>query len=87
MKPERVRFYAGLDGYMLLRYIKLCKRVCLVSGLGGICVLVPMYIHGDKLSDHWTAEYIVQNPSAISLVSKGKGLCCYRRGPAATLCA
>jgi hypothetical protein len=48
MPRERLLSIAGLDAYMLLRYIKLCQRVCLFSGVLGTIILIPMYIYGDK---------------------------------------
>lgn len=44
---EKVLSYVGLDAFMLLRYIRFCRRVCLFSGILNVIILVPLYLHGD----------------------------------------
>jgi hypothetical protein len=60
-----------LARYMLLRYVKLCKRVCLWSGLLGLLILLPVYLHGGKQKVTWTLEFALKNPVVVSLVSGG----------------
>eukprot|EP00952_Eustigmatos_sp_NYUAD-ZCMA_P009753 40258-Eustigmatos_ZCMA.PRE.1 len=69
MKADRVHSLVGLDGYMLLRYIKLCKRVCLFSGVLGTIILIPLYIYGDETQreEHWDAAFVLQHPSVLSI--------------------
>ncbi|CAM9963453.1 unnamed protein product, partial [Discosporangium mesarthrocarpum] len=38
---------AGMDAYCLLRFTKLCLRICLFSSFWGMLVLAPVYSTGD----------------------------------------
>lgn len=66
MPQEKILAYAGLDAYMLLRYIRFCRRVCVYSGVIGVIVLVPLYLHGDPNLRPDTT-YVWRHPMAISL--------------------
>src|SRR3546814_12888060 len=39
----------GLDGYMLLRYVRTCYRLCLFCSFWGLVVLVPVYWTGNQI--------------------------------------
>ena len=40
---EDILHMVGLDGYMLLRYIHVCGRICAFIAFWGLLVLVPFY--------------------------------------------
>lgn len=37
---------AGMDGYVLLRFLKFCSKVCSVTSIGAAFVLIPVYYTG-----------------------------------------
>ncbi|CAN0004609.1 unnamed protein product, partial [Laminaria digitata] len=39
-----------MDGYVTLRFIKLCKRLCFFPSFFGAVVLLPLYVHGTNNS-------------------------------------
>jgi hypothetical protein len=43
----------GLDAYMLLRFITFNLRVACFTFLWGLCILVPIYAHGDGELEGW----------------------------------
>ena len=44
---KATRTNVGLDGYMLLRFIRMCQRMTLFASLIGVTVLIPFYSTGD----------------------------------------
>ena len=65
---ERILQLAGLDAYMLLRYIRMCLKICLCSGFLGLVVLVPLYLHGDQkkpADGRWNT--VMRDPKLISM--------------------
>lgn len=65
---ERILQLAGLDAYMLLRYIQMCLKICLCSGFFGLVVLLPMYVHGDRSNpSDGRLSTIMKDPKLISL--------------------
>jgi len=48
-----VRKCGGLDAYFFLRYIKMCMRITLVSGLWGMILLWPVFASGGNISEGW----------------------------------
>jgi len=65
---ERILQLAGLDAYMLLRYIRMCLKICLCSGFLGMVVLVPMYLHGDqKKPADGNVHTVMKDPKLISM--------------------
>jgi len=38
--------YCGLDAYMFVRYLQLCRRICFFAGFLGLVILMPLYSRG-----------------------------------------
>ncbi len=65
---ERVLQVAGLDAYMLLRYIRMCLKICCFSGFFGLVVLVPLYLHGNRAKPYdGSVHAIMADPKLISM--------------------
>ncbi|KAG5192112.1 late exocytosis, associated with Golgi transport-domain-containing protein [Tribonema minus] len=46
MSDQEFLAQVGLDGYMVIRFIRLCRRLCWCAALLGMCILTPIYVTG-----------------------------------------
>ena len=53
----------GLDGYMLMRYINICFRICAFLTFWGIAVLVPVYGYSDGKRCGWSRFTLANIPN------------------------
>ena len=53
----------GLDGYMLMRYINICLRICAFLTFWGLMVLVPVYGNSDGKRCGWSRFTLANIPN------------------------
>lgn len=58
---RKVRQNSGLDGYFLLRYIRMNVRICAVTCVWFFLILVPLYATGDQNGQHGWYNWSVAN--------------------------
>ncbi|CAM9490245.1 unnamed protein product [Chrysoparadoxa australica] len=46
MSDQEFLCQVGFDGFVTLRFIRLCKRICFCAAFLGLVVLVPIYVQG-----------------------------------------
>lgn len=58
---KKVRQNSGLDGYFLLRFIRMNVRICAVSSFWFFLILVPLYASGNQENAHGWYNWSVAN--------------------------
>jgi hypothetical protein len=64
MTDDRLLFLVGLDAYVMIRYVRLCWKMCALSTFVCVAVLVPVYSSGQQKKIR-RCEYDHQNDDQI----------------------